>query len=124
MSISCYKGQPISGLKGQGFTALRVELSFPPFSNITMVSAFALFSNFLLVSVALAAPNSKSRLEARLERRRAGRQSQPVKIIKPSGPIPLSSNSSHDEISSNWAGAVWDSYPSVCQYFSEIVAYT
>ena len=75
-----------------------------------MVSAFALISNLLLASAALAAPSSKSRLEARLERRREARQSQPLKSVSPSGVEPLTSNV---EYSSNWAGAVYDSYPSV-----------
>lgn len=78
-----------------------------------MVVAFALLSNLLLASVALAAPSSNSRMEARLERRREGRQSQPLKAVDPSGLAPLTTNASHVEYSSNWAGAVWDSYPSV-----------
>lgn len=83
-----------------------------------MVFAFALISNLLLASAALAAPSSgNSRLAARLERRREGRQSQPLKAVDPSGLAPLTSNTSHVEYSSNWAGAVWDTYPSVCYYF-------
>ncbi|KAF9237540.1 peptidase A4 family-domain-containing protein [Melanogaster broomeanus] len=60
-----------------------------------MVSKFALLSNLLLASVALAVPSS--RLEARLARRSAGRQS-------PASDVGVS----NVEYSSNWAGAVWD----------------
>ena len=74
-----------------------------------MVYAIALLSNLLLASAALAAP---SRLEQRLARRRAGRQSQPIRLLD-SGLESLASNTSHVEYSSNWAGAVWDTYPSV-----------
>ncbi|PPQ69984.1 hypothetical protein CVT26_013271 [Gymnopilus dilepis] len=73
-----------------------------------MVYAIAILSNLLLASAALAAP---SRLEQRLARRRAGRQSQPIRLLD-SGLESLASNTSHVEYSSNWAGAVWDTYPS------------
>jgi len=74
-----------------------------------MVYAIALLGNLLLASAALAAP---SRLAARLERRREGRQSQPRHAIEPAGVQHLSTDASNVEYSSNWAGAVWDSYPS------------
>ncbi|KAF8886434.1 peptidase A4 family-domain-containing protein [Gymnopilus junonius] len=74
-----------------------------------MVFALALLSNLLLATAALAAP---SRLGARLERRRAGRQSQPIRLLESNHLDNLASNASHVEYSSNWAGAVWDSYPS------------
>lgn len=65
-----------------------------------MISKFALLSNFLLASVALAAPSS--RLEARLTRRRENRQSQPIhRVESPAGTV------SNAEYSSSWAGAVW-----------------
>ena len=66
-----------------------------------MVSKFALLSNLLLASAALAAPSS--RLAARIARRREGRQSQPLnRVESAAGAV------SHVEYSSNWAGAVWD----------------
>ena len=65
-----------------------------------MVSKFALLTNLLLASAALAAPSS--RLGARLSRRRENRQSQPVNRVEaPAGGI------SNVEYSENWAGAVW-----------------
>ena len=66
-----------------------------------MVSKFALFTNLLLASVALAAPSSQ--LEARLARRRENRQSQPIQRIESPA-----ANVSNVGYSSNWAGAVWD----------------
>jgi len=75
-----------------------------------MVYALALLSNLLLVSAVVAAPSSS--LGARLARRREGRQSKPIQPISPSvGPQPAVGNASHVEYSSNWAGAVWDTYP-------------
>ncbi|KAN0091254.1 Concanavalin A-like lectin/glucanase domain containing protein [Tylopilus felleus] len=66
-----------------------------------MVSKFALLSNLLLASAALAAPSS--RLAARIARRREGRQSQPLnRVESAAGAV------SNVEYSSNWAGAVWD----------------
>jgi len=65
-----------------------------------MVSKFALLTNLLLASAALAAPSS--RLGARLARRRENRLSQPVNRVEaPEG------GDSNVEYSSNWAGAVW-----------------
>ncbi|KAF8444749.1 acidic protease 1 [Boletus edulis BED1] len=65
-----------------------------------MVSKFALLTNILLASAALAAPSS--RLEARLARRRQNRQSQPVNHVDgPDGAV------SNVEYSSNWAGVLW-----------------
>ncbi|KAF8070411.1 peptidase A4 family-domain-containing protein [Lyophyllum atratum] len=72
-----------------------------------MVFALALLSNLLLASVALAVPSS--RLEARLARRREARQSLPNQRLNSVESIP--SNTSHVAYSSNWAGAVYDSYP-------------
>ena len=66
-----------------------------------MVSKFALFTNLLLASVALAAPSSQ--LEARLARRRENRQSQPIQRIESPA-----ANVSNVGYSSNRAGAVWD----------------
>lgn len=81
---------------------------------ITMVYAVALLANVLLASAAFAAPSTKkSTLGARVARRAAGRQSLPNNRITPSGLEPATGNTSHVEYSSNWAGAVWDSYPSV-----------
>ena len=65
-----------------------------------MISKFAAFNTLLLASVALAAPS----LEARLARRRANRQSQPINRVE----APAGNNASHVEYSSNWAGAVWN----------------
>ncbi|KAF9236339.1 peptidase A4 family-domain-containing protein [Melanogaster broomeanus] len=66
-----------------------------------MVSKFALLSNLLLASVALAIPSS--RLEARLARRREGRQSSPIsRIEQPTSDV----GPAKVEYSSNWAGAV------------------
>lgn len=73
--------------------------------------AIAFISSLLFASAALAAPNS--RLGARLARRREGRQSQPLAGAEPQGLVPQTGNSSHAEYSTNWAGAVWDTYPSV-----------
>lgn len=64
----------------------------------------------ILATAAFAAPSG--RLAKRLERRREGSHlSKPVQFVD--GHIPATSNTSHVEYSSNWAGAVWDSYPSV-----------
>lgn len=60
----------------------------------------------MLASAALAVPSSNDRLAARLERRREGRQSQPLKVVDPSSLVPLTTNTSHVEYSSNWAGCV------------------
>ncbi|KAF9227237.1 hypothetical protein BS17DRAFT_695404 [Gyrodon lividus] len=65
-----------------------------------MVSKFALLSNLLLASVALAIPSS--RLEARLARRREGRQSSLIhRLEQPEGGV------ANVLYSSNWAGAAW-----------------
>lgn len=80
---------------------------------VDIMVAISLIASFLFASAVIAAP-SKSRLAARVQRRREGRQSQPLNKL-PGNPLsPESSNSTHEEYSSNWAGAVWDSYPSVC----------
>ncbi|KZP28281.1 hypothetical protein FIBSPDRAFT_817531 [Athelia psychrophila] len=69
--------------------------------------AIQLLAGALFASAALATP-SNSRLGARLERRRDGRQSQPPSKL----PTPSTSNNTQDTYTSNWAGAVWESYPS------------
>ncbi|KAG9007962.1 hypothetical protein FRB94_008287 [Tulasnella sp. JGI-2019a] len=73
-----------------------------------MVNALALLGSLLLASAALAAPSS--RLAARLDRRREGRQSKPINRIEPAvQELSRPTNVSHVEYSSNWAGAVYDS---------------
>ena len=63
-----------------------------------MISKFALFTNLLLASVALAAPSSQ--LGARLAHRRENRQSQPIqRIDSPVGDV------SNIHYTVNWAGA-------------------
>ncbi|KAG6845249.1 hypothetical protein H0H87_011984 [Tephrocybe sp. NHM501043] len=69
----------------------------------------------LLATGSLAIPASSERMAARLERRRAGaaRQSQPNNRLASNNALEVAaSNVSHVEYSSNWAGAVWDTYPS------------
>jgi len=73
-----------------------------------MVYAVALLGNLLLASAALATP---SRLDARLARRREGRQSHPMQTSESLESF-RTNNSNALEYSLNWAGAVWDSYPS------------
>ncbi|KAG8851120.1 hypothetical protein FRB96_009461 [Tulasnella sp. 330] len=70
-----------------------------------MVYALALLGNLLLASAALSAPSG--RLAARLERRREGRQSQPINRLEL--PATNSTGTRNVEYSSNWAGAVYDS---------------
>ena len=70
-----------------------------------MTRTFALAAA-LLATTALARPSG---LAGRLARRAAGRQSQPVQLIT----HPVTTNVSNVEYSENWAGAVYDSYPSV-----------
>ncbi|KAG9316240.1 peptidase A4 family-domain-containing protein [Chiua virens] len=65
-----------------------------------MVSKFALLTNLLLASAALAAPSS--RLGARLARRRENRQSQPNNRLQSTA-----TGISNVEYSENWAGAAW-----------------
>ncbi|KAG8882330.1 hypothetical protein FRB98_003763 [Tulasnella sp. 332] len=72
-----------------------------------MVYAAALLGNLLFASAALAAPSS--RLAARLERRREGRQSQPINRLVPG--ISQAGEVSNEQYSSNWAGAVYDGTP-------------
>ncbi|KAG6811128.1 hypothetical protein H0H92_008861 [Tricholoma furcatifolium] len=66
---------------------------------------FGLALAVLLATGAIAVPASSERMAARLERRRAGRQSKPNNRLS-------SDEVRQVEYSSNWAGAVWDSYPS------------
>ncbi|KZP14588.1 hypothetical protein FIBSPDRAFT_912759 [Athelia psychrophila] len=70
-----------------------------------MVAAQFLIS-IVLASAAITAP-SAGRLASRLERRRTGGNSQPIQRL----PTPLNVNTTNTEYSSNWAGAVYDSYP-------------
>ncbi|KAG6848871.1 hypothetical protein H0H93_013277 [Arthromyces matolae] len=72
---------------------------------------FSLALVALLATGAIAVPASSERMAARLERRRPGRQSKPNQRVGSSLEV-AASNVSHVEYSSNWAGAVWDSYPS------------
>ena len=65
-----------------------------------------LLASVLLATTALARPSG---LSGRLARRAAGRQGQPVQLIAQ----PATTNVSNVEYSENWAGAVYDSYPSV-----------
>ncbi|KAG6806340.1 hypothetical protein H0H92_011685 [Tricholoma furcatifolium] len=65
----------------------------------------------LLATSTIAIPTSPQRMAARLERR-AERQSHPNNRIIHNGLDVATSNVSQVEYSSNWAGAVWDSYPS------------
>ncbi|KAF7976446.1 hypothetical protein HWV62_6685 [Athelia sp. TMB] len=67
-------------------------------------------TSLLLASMALAAPSSSSRHASRLDRR-ANRQGQPNRRIS-SPATTTASNASHVQYSDNWAGAVFDSYPS------------
>jgi len=64
-----------------------------------------LLTNMLLVTVALAAPSKDVPIESRVARRR----SQPLRRLDTQT---AASNVSHVQYSSNWAGAVWDTYPS------------
>ncbi|KAG6853657.1 hypothetical protein C0991_002549 [Blastosporella zonata] len=66
----------------------------------------------LLATGVIAVPTSSERAASRLERRRAGRQSQPNNRLVNSSLEAAAAGVSHVEYSSNWAGAVWDSYPS------------
>lgn len=76
-----------------------------------MVYAATLLSSLLLASTAFASPSS--RLASRLERRRSGRQSQPMQPVDPSEALSNASNTTHVSYSTNWAGAVFDSKPRV-----------
>ncbi|KZT68799.1 hypothetical protein DAEQUDRAFT_727452 [Daedalea quercina L-15889] len=70
--------------------------------------ATALLTSVLLAAAAAAAP-SDSRLAQRVASRRSGtRLTRPLQAID----TPALTNSSNVEYSSNWAGAVYDSYPS------------
>ncbi|KAG6914936.1 hypothetical protein DXG01_014373 [Tephrocybe rancida] len=74
--------------------------------SLTMKLSFVLAA---LLTGAIAVPASSERMAARLERR-AGRQSKPNSRIA-SNNLVAASNASHVQYSSNWAGAVWDTYP-------------
>lgn len=67
-----------------------------------------LLAGALLASAVLAAP-SNSKIGERLERRREGRQTQPASKIT----TPSASHNNYTTYTGNWAGAVWESYPSV-----------
>lgn len=68
-----------------------------------------LLTNLLLITAAFAAPSGEIPIESRVARRR----SQPLRRLETQTPT---SNISHVVYSSNWAGAVWDTYPSVNDY--------
>lgn len=71
--------------------------------------ALTLLSYALLATSALARPSG---LSDRLARRAAGSHlTRPLQRV--ASPEALASNTSHVEYSSNWAGAVYDTYPSV-----------
>ncbi|KAG8853249.1 hypothetical protein FRB96_008333 [Tulasnella sp. 330] len=74
-----------------------------------MFYVLAILLSLLLVSTALAAP-SPSRLAARIERRDAARQSQPlVPVSNPSPDVVTNSTQHSVNYSFNWAGAYLDS---------------
>ncbi len=62
----------------------------------------SLLVSVLLATAALAAPSTP------VESRVARRKTRPLQRLASGG-----TNASNVEYSSNWAGAVWDSYPSV-----------
>ncbi len=62
----------------------------------------SLLVSVLLASAALAAPSTP------VESRVARRKTRPLQRLASS-----ETNTSHVQYSSNWAGAVWDTYPSV-----------
>lgn len=64
-------------------------------------------TNLLLATAALAAPSEDVPIESRVARRRG----QPLQRLDKQ-----TTNVSHVQYSSNWAGAVWDTYPSVNDY--------
>lgn len=72
------------------------------FYRIIIMVYASLLTSILLATAAFAAPSSG--LESRRRRR-----SQPLRRIE----AKASTNTSNVEYSSNWAGAVWDSYPAV-----------
>ncbi|KAG8853248.1 hypothetical protein FRB96_008332 [Tulasnella sp. 330] len=71
-----------------------------------MVNAFAVLEILLLATVSLAAPSTG--LTARLDRRREGRWSKPVNRIETAAAT-NSTGIRNEEITTNWAGAVYDS---------------
>lgn len=74
-----------------------------------------LLTQILFAAAALAAPSKNSRLAGRLARRAGGAHlSRPVNIIEESA-VAAVGNASHVSYSTNWAGAVFDSYPAVRQ---------
>ena len=76
-----------------------------------------LLASVLLATSALARPSG---LAGRLARRAASRQSKPVQLITHA----QTTNVSHPEYSENWAGAVYDSYPSVSRHLTALAAAT
>ncbi|EIW83513.1 acidic protease 1 [Coniophora puteana RWD-64-598 SS2] len=66
--------------------------------------AFALLTNLILASAAVAIPTSAERHAARVAARNA-RTSQPLMPLD--GAINAATNVTHEEFSQNWAGAVW-----------------
>jgi hypothetical protein len=80
-----------------------------------MVFAAALFVSGLLASAAMAAPRGAG-LQSRIQSRKAGtRRSHPLTLVGGDEPA-VKGNSSNEQYSSNWAGAVFDSYPSVYNF--------
>jgi hypothetical protein len=69
----------------------------------------SLLTDLLLVTVALAAPSKDVPTESRVTRRRG----QPLQRLDTKI---AASNVSHVQYTSNWAGAVLDTYPSVNNY--------
>ena len=78
------------------------QSSTPRYISFTMVFTSLLVS-VLLATAALAAPSTS------IESRVARRKTRPLQRLVSSG----SDTSNSIEYSSNWAGAVWDTYPSV-----------
>ncbi|KIL61662.1 hypothetical protein M378DRAFT_13356 [Amanita muscaria Koide BX008] len=69
----------------------------------------SLFTALLLTAAAFAAPEGAI---DRRSRRSASRQSKPLQRLSVNTGSTAATNTSHVVYSSNWAGAVWDSYPS------------
>ncbi|KAM6490320.1 Peptidase A4 family domain containing protein [Amanita muscaria] len=68
----------------------------------------SLFTAFLLTTAAFAAPEGAI---ARRSRRSASRQSNPLQLLGTNIGLKAVTNTSNVAYSSNWAGAVWKSYP-------------
>ncbi|KAM6491292.1 Peptidase A4 family domain containing protein [Amanita muscaria] len=68
----------------------------------------SLFTAFLLTTAAFAAPEGAI---ARHSRRSASRQSNPLQLLGRNMDLKAATNTSNGAYTSNWAGAVWNSYP-------------